>query len=156
MTVRTLREREPMFERKWVGRVVLVCSSAVLLVAILAFGHQLWSALVHGAVRGGPRGHRGWITLEDDPVQFAAAVSDAIFMLVILLGGALLAAYLLRISEKTWKDWIAWTVRRQRPPLVDDARILRAPPELKSGLPVFTRQPPAPPPAPPPFPVNPE
>lgn len=139
-----------MFERKWVRRVVLVYASAVLLVAILAVGYQMWSALVHGAIRGGPRGYRTWITLDDDPVQFAAAVSDAIFVLVVLLGGVLLAAYLHRISEKTWKDWIAWTVRRQRPPLVDDARIRQAPPELKSGRPVLTRQPPAPPSAPPP------
>ncbi|MDE1570994.1 hypothetical protein [Aquabacter sediminis] len=137
-----------MFERKWVRRVVLVYASAVLLVAILAVGRQLWPALLHGAILGGPRGHRTWITLDDDPVQFAAAVCDAIFVLGLILGGALLAAYLHKISEKTWKDWIAWMVRRQRPPLVDDARIQQAPPELNSGRPVLTRQPLAPPSAP--------
>lgn len=31
MTVRTLREREPMFERKWVGRVVVADGLAFLL-----------------------------------------------------------------------------------------------------------------------------
>lgn len=139
-----------MFERKWVRRLVLVYASAVLLVAILAVGRQLWSALVHGAILGGLRARRTWITLDDDPVQFAAAISDAIFVLGLILGGALLAAYLHKITEKTWKDWIAWTVRRQRPPLVDDARIQQAPPELKSGRPVLTRQPPAAPSASPP------
>lgn len=139
MEVRTLREWEPMFERKWGRRLVVVFGLTVLLLAFVFFGHQLWSSMVHGTVYGGPRRHMSWITLQDDPLQFAAAVSDALYMLVLLLGGGLLAAYLIRKGSKDGADWMAWKARRRRPPLVDDARIR-----------------PAPTPAPPPFPLNPE
>ncbi|QTL02703.1 hypothetical protein J5J86_18260 [Aquabacter sp. L1I39] len=131
-----------MFEHRWGRRLILVFGLAVILLAFVFFGYQLWSSMVHGTVYGGPRRHMRWITLQDDPLQFAAAVSDALYMLVILLGGGLLAAYLIRKGRKDSADWITWKARRQRPPLVDGTRICRAPT-------------PAPHPLPPP-PLNPE